>query len=324
MRIELSFLLAFAVSGANCDAIGQTKPPAQTAHVSSVDQARQHFQRGVQFFREASFDAALAEFSRAYELASNYRILYNLGQVQVERRDYAAALKLFRGYLDQGGSEIPAERRTQVENDLDELANRVARISIDANVSGAEVLIDEVAVGTVPLAAPVLVNAGVRSVVVRKAGYASESRQMTMVGGETSRLEVRMAREPDAGLRVEALPTKKVNRTPMWIGLSATAVLGGAAATFAVLAKGADSDLGTQLDRYPADQDRIRRDRSREKTFALLADGFGAGALLALGLSAYAALATGASPQEQAPPARAHLYLPIVPTGSGLQMTGHF
>src|SRR5262249_54149280 len=151
--------------------------------------------------------AALAEFGRTYELAPNYRVLYNLGQVQIERQDYAAAIKYFRAYLDQGGTDVPADRRAQVESDLDDLVNRVAPINFDVNVAGAEILIDEALIGNAPFVNPVLVNAGVRSVLVRKAGYASVQRRLTVVGGEAARLEIRLARDTDPAAHPEAAPT---------------------------------------------------------------------------------------------------------------------
>src|SRR5690348_12705741 len=54
----------------------------------SVRAARSHFQRGVVLYRSGAYDAALAEFSRAYDAAPNYRILYNLAQIQAQKHDY--------------------------------------------------------------------------------------------------------------------------------------------------------------------------------------------------------------------------------------------
>ena len=54
----------------------------------------------------------LAEFMRAYELLPNYRVLYNIGQVQLERHDYVAALHAFDDYLEQGARDVhPREGR---------------------------------------------------------------------------------------------------------------------------------------------------------------------------------------------------------------------
>ena len=57
----------------------------------ATEQARAHFQRGVDYYTEGDLAAALVEFERAYALQPAYRLLYNLGQVTYELRDYAAA-----------------------------------------------------------------------------------------------------------------------------------------------------------------------------------------------------------------------------------------
>src|SRR5690349_16550442 len=98
-------LVAVAVFGATL----ATPLPAR----ADTEEAKSHFQRAVELFHEADFRAALIEFQRAYDAAPNYKVLYNLGQTSLELQDYAGALKAFRGYLDGGGREIPAARRTQ-------------------------------------------------------------------------------------------------------------------------------------------------------------------------------------------------------------------
>ncbi len=74
---------------------------------ADVDVGRAHFQRGVSLYRSGAYDAALAEFTRAHEAAPNYRILYNLAQIQAQRHDYVTSLALFQKYLDDGGSAVP-------------------------------------------------------------------------------------------------------------------------------------------------------------------------------------------------------------------------
>jgi tetratricopeptide (TPR) repeat protein len=317
MKRAPALLLILAIAHIAPIARADDKSDARAA----VEEARQHFQRGVGFFRDGSYEAALAEFGRAYERSPNYRILYNLGQVQAERHDYAAALRYFRSYLDQGGNEIAADRRAQVETDIVDLEGRVARVTLDVNTSGAEILVDEVPFGTAPLAAPLLVNAGVRSLVVRKPGYATILRRVTVVGGETTKLELRLQRESDTAARVESAPSPTTpSRAPLWVALGATATLGAASATFAVMALRADGDLGKALEQYPADQVRVSGDRSREKTFAALADALGAAAVVALGVTVYVAATTSSAETPRS--ARARVDLRVVPRG--VELSGRF
>src|SRR5262245_55283292 len=73
---------------------------------SPTDEARERFGRGVQLFHEGSLEAALAEFQKAHQLAPNYRLHYNIAQVQYELHNFVEALRSFWKYLAQGGSEI--------------------------------------------------------------------------------------------------------------------------------------------------------------------------------------------------------------------------
>jgi len=134
MSIRFRLLLLLAITCRS--ALVAAEPAAPAVSASSTTEARERFQRGVALYREGSFDAALAEFRRAYEIAPNYRILYNLAQVQVERHDSVAALSLFGQYLQQGGSELDAERRAQVERDMQSLRGRVVDLTVECNVAG--------------------------------------------------------------------------------------------------------------------------------------------------------------------------------------------
>jgi tetratricopeptide (TPR) repeat protein len=92
----------------------------------AVATAREHFKRGTEYYSEGDFRAALLEFERAHALRHSFRLLYNLGQVCYELRDYAGAERYFRAYLVEGEDEITPERREEVKRELDRLRQRVA------------------------------------------------------------------------------------------------------------------------------------------------------------------------------------------------------
>ncbi len=151
---------------------------------SATDEARERFGRGVQLFHEGSLEAALAEFQKAHQLAPNYRLHYNVAQVQYELHNFVEALRSFWKYLAQGGSEIPADRRQQVEAEIRKLEKRVGYVTITTNVSGAQISVDGVPMGISPFTAPVLVNPGSRRVSANKAGYLPAVNTVTAAGGE--------------------------------------------------------------------------------------------------------------------------------------------
>jgi tetratricopeptide (TPR) repeat protein len=293
-------LLSLALFTSSLPAYALSAPEAPAD--ANVEEARQRFLRGAELFKEGSFDAALAEFSRAYELAPNFRLLYNLAQVQLERHDYAAALRYYRDYLAEGGAELDPERREQVEKEIAQLKSRVATLTVTSNVAGAELSIDGALVGTLPLN-PVIVSSGVRRLSLRKSGYTPVDRTLTVVGGDQPRVELRLetlkegvARSPAPG---KAEPVESSSVHPgVWVGLAATGAFAGTAVVFGLLTSNADADLDTELSRFPANPRAIDDERSRLKLYAGLTDGFAGAAVLSAVVTTYFVL-TGSSRDDK-------------------------
>ena len=72
---------------------------------AGLGEADRHFQEGVVLYTEGDYHGALIEFTRAYTLAPNGVVLFNVGETQYQLRDYAAALETFQQYL----IEAPAD-----------------------------------------------------------------------------------------------------------------------------------------------------------------------------------------------------------------------
>ena len=108
------------------------KPAKEEAEVSDEarEEASERFRRGVKLYKDNDYVAALVEFKRAYELAPNYRVLYNLGQTSRELKDYASALTAYRQYLAEGGDEVKGARKKEVEGAIEDLVARVGTLSI--------------------------------------------------------------------------------------------------------------------------------------------------------------------------------------------------
>ena len=150
-----------------------------------LQEAGERFDRGVAFYDEGDFGAALAEFLRAYELTEHWGVLYNLGQVSSALNRHAEALRYFESYLADGGGEIDASRRSEVEEKVGALRSRLATLMVTVDVDGAEILLDDEIVGTTPLAEPIYVSSGPHVVVARHPEHGSERRTVTLAS-ETS------------------------------------------------------------------------------------------------------------------------------------------
>ena len=294
--------LAFSSASAVASDDGRAADP-------KVLTARSHFLRGVELYRSGAYDAALAEFSRAYDSAPHYRILYNLAQIQAQRHDYVASLELFRQYAEQGAAEISQARAAEVAGEMAELTRRIARLHVESNVDGARLFVNDGPPVELPLATPLLVNAGIHRLRLEKPGYLPAFRTVTLTGGDelsfsldlSAELEMDEEEAPSpAPPEVTQAPLEAPAQTALWASLTATGVLTGAAVTFGVLALGANNELDRQLADDTAPRGVVEGTRERVRTYALLTDAFGIAAATALGMSAYFFLsAPSAEPAEE-------------------------
>jgi tetratricopeptide (TPR) repeat protein len=333
VRVALVAFLVFSPLASSLDAAA-APPETPASEPKAVEEARLRFQKGVQLFKEWSFEAALAEFRKAYQLAPSYRVLYNIAQVHYELKNYVDALKAFRQYLNEGAGDVATDRRTQVEAEIRKLEGRVGYIEVIANVDTAQVAIDDVPVGILPMKAPILVNPGVRRVSVTKPGFGTTARNVTIAGGDHAQVQIelneavasRPARD-DASRRTA--PTYELRserpRTAMWISLAATGAFTVGAGVFALLAQDAKRDFEHQLDVFPSTKRDIDNARSTMVRHAAITDGLAAAAVVSGGLTLFFALSSGGNRQTfaaAAPGATARVGLS--PTLGGVAAVGSF
>ncbi len=208
-----------------------------SAAAASADdeEARAHFKRGVELYDEGDYKLALVELERAYEIIPSYKVLYNIGQVHYQLGEYARAHRALRRYLDEGGAEVPAERREEVEKDLATLATRIATITVEVNVPDAEVVINDQPSGRAPVART-LVEAGSVRVQVSKPGYEPKTEVMRLAGGDERVVRIELAKvQREVIVQSEGVPTAAV------IGWIATGVLAAGAVGTGIAATSAQN-----------------------------------------------------------------------------------
>lgn len=299
--------------------------PAASPAPSNVEAARLHFQRGADFYKDGNFDAALAEFAKALRLAPNYRILYNIGQVQAERHDYVAAVRTLTDYLAQGGAEIPEERRSQVQSEITGLKTKISELNVKSNATGAEVAVDGVPMGLLPLPAPLLVSAGSRRITVSKRGFATAERTIILTGDDQAQLDVTL--EPLAAANqnkkkapgAEATSASGSSNTPAWVSVAAAGAFASGAAVFGIMAQNENGQLDDALNAYPLDAAKADALRSDVKRDALLCDGLAAASAVSAIFAVYF-FVSGSGHTEQ----RATLRSRLVASPNGVAFSAQF
>lgn len=261
----------------------RAEPPA-----AQLEEGRTHYKKGSELFKATDFRAALVEFNRAYALAPSYRIQFAIGQTCAELQDYACATKAFQRCLAEGGTKNQ-DVRTTSESEIKRLRSLVANVRVVVNLPGAEVSVDDVSVGTSPLAEPVLVSAGRRKISAVKAPLAPITNVVDIAGGDTIDLKLDLVEAsgapPPPSPPASDHPAEGPSRTPFWIGVGATGLLTVATVTFGVLSLKAKSDLDGTVGRFGVAPDDVDRARSKLDTLALVTDLVGGAAIVAAGVT---------------------------------------
>ena len=201
-----------------------TRPAAaEEASQDALAEAGARFDRGVQLYRERSFEAALAEFLRAHEVAPNFAVLYNIGQVYAQLGRNPDAVRTFERFLEEGGQRVRPLQRAEVEAELQRLGRLVARIEVAVTgPASAVVLVDEIEVGRTPLVEPLLVDAGRHVVEARAPGFLPSRREVMVAGGAGVALELALdrAEAPGAVLVTVNVPSATITLDGADVGTS--------------------------------------------------------------------------------------------------------
>jgi hypothetical protein len=152
---------------------------AQAPDTAKIKEAGNHFERGASLYKEADYRGALAEFRRAFELAPNPTVRFNVGQALYQLRDYPGALSTFEAYLGEAPADAP--NRAEAEGAVSQLRTRVGTLKV-SGPAGADVLVSDESVGHLPLA-PLRVSVGSHKVTLVPTEGARVTRTVDVVGG---------------------------------------------------------------------------------------------------------------------------------------------
>lgn len=318
--LALALALAIAVPAQPVFAGDVAPTEAQKA------EARARYERGLKLYDQGAYDAALVEMRRAYELSPSFKILYNLGLIHKQLNDHAAALEAFRQYLAEGGKKIDGKRHAEVEKAIKELEPLVATVTVQVDVDGAEITVDDAVVGTSPLKEPILLNAGKRRISAKLTGKPAATRVITVAGSDTVTVKLELA-DPKAPVatatptetkKPDAPKTPEAKREIPWLAWGVTGAFAAGAAVSGVLTLSASSKLKSDRDTPNVSRDDLDSASSRVKTWALVTDVFLVGTVVSAGVSTWLTFRTPGTKDT----ARASTTLALTP--GGLSLAGSF
>jgi hypothetical protein len=313
------------------------KNPSPTPE--QIAEAKQRYEKGVKLYdEEGSVQAALVEFERAYELAPNYKVLYNIGQGARTLRDYASALQAFEGYLagSEQGAKLPKARLAEVEREIAQLRTYVATLTVEVDTDGATVMLDGVVLGLSPLPRPLVVNPGRVKITASKDGRTGTT-AAALVGGEAPHVRVAVP-PPAAALPApspttppaptvapietppspEKLPTPDRTVTYLSFGVASAFAVGAGLSGFAALR--ASNDLADTRFAGPRTPSNAESLRDQTRTLSRTSDILAGGAVIAATVGVISLLLpTSSTASKRQTATRVQPF--VAPTGAGLSGT---
>ncbi len=261
---------------------GTDAPVAPTG----IEEASTHFKRGLQLFDEGDYTLALVEFERAYQLAPNYRALYNIALVDVQLGRYADAARTIEQYIHDGGDAIAPARLAEVKKTLGELQYRTATVEITTNAAGGEVTLDGKPLDPSSLREPMVIDAGEHTVRATAPGYQAANKTVTLAGGD--RAAVRLVLVSLAQPRAPAEPVE--HHKIFWPGFVATGAFAAGSIVSGALMLDAQSHVSALKNEVDSSQTERTTWTNRANAEGLVADIFTGAAILAGGASIYLSL----------------------------------
>ena len=159
---------------------------------SAKEEAKQHFDAGNALIENEDYAAATAEFELSVRLFPTKMGLFNLANCYKALTRYGDALdalarlqREFSGKLGELATEVAALQST--------IEGMVGGVTVRIDRDGATVFLDNVVVGTSPLAKPLVVAPGDHAIGVRLAGYQDAVQIVRVVARTQSEVSLALA-----------------------------------------------------------------------------------------------------------------------------------
>ena len=191
-------LFAIASTAVAAEAVSDEKDGASStppndvsiADLRNEEIAKRHFEAGLKLLESHDYNGAETELRLSVNLLPNRNNIYNLANVYIARHQYGEALALFERLLSEYKDDLSKEMTRDVELQFKELSALVARLAVQVDVKDAEISIDGSSVGKSPLSSAQILGPGKHTVSVSFPNNTSITRDITLVAGSESRLEI--------------------------------------------------------------------------------------------------------------------------------------
>jgi hypothetical protein len=166
-----------------------SKADDKSGAAAQVKKARDLWYRGVDAFRAGNYEEARRAFAECYQLMPKSDVLRNLSISEIQSGHYVSAARHLKQLLAAPG-DLSGNVREEATSRLAQAEAQIGQLDIGVDVSGAEISIDGTVIGRSPLEGNWYIEPGQHEVIISKAGYPIESRQVFALAGVSIPVEV--------------------------------------------------------------------------------------------------------------------------------------
>lgn len=295
-------------------------------------EAQSYFDEGLRLAKNDPRGAVVA-FREAYVRYPSFRVLYNIGQLCGRLGDAGCSVRAYERYLREGGEEVPAKRRKEVEAEVKQLSRTLGRLTVSVSVAEADLVLDDEPVGKSPLAAPLAVSGGEHRIVATTPEGARAEKRFALVAAGTAAVELVLevpppppAKEPEPAKAPEPPAAPKANEGAPFpiVPWAVTGGLAVATGVMSIFAAGAWGDYKDTRATYPITREELDSAHGAARDKFLVATAFGVATLVSAGIATYFTFG-GKSPEapgEKKRGAARPRRVALVPTPGGIVLVG--
>jgi hypothetical protein len=211
---------------AHAHAADPAKGRARAAAVKPLAQAltgdaKADYDAGKVLASDGDFAGALIKFQSAYDRSKDPRLLWNVAFCEKNLRHYSRVIATLNRYLAEGTSFLSDKDKKDAQDLIQTLSPFTTNATFTVNEEGAQIFVDDAAVGMSPLAGPVVLDIGERRIRVVKDGFKPFEKALPVGGSAAVSVDVKLEKEVHEGrLAVNAPPNAviEVDMKPMGTG----------------------------------------------------------------------------------------------------------
>jgi hypothetical protein len=179
----------------------------------TTETAQAKFVEGVRHFESENYESALALFEESYALRPSHVVLFNIAMCEKALLRYAESTATFERLLSTAQTSIKNNLVERAEAAVREMSTEVGRLAVDGAPEKAELSVDGVPLGKLPLQHTMVLSPGKHAVAVTKPGYVRMSADIDIIKGTTVRFRAALSRM-SAALSPENAVVPQIKETP--------------------------------------------------------------------------------------------------------------